>query len=165
MNTGAPGQKSKLVESFLLLSPLPFRLPLLRPSVWPGRCKYLWQVALPCEAGCGAGLRERRRRRPERRERGHRPGTPPGTDRHPLAPPAAPQPPRRDQLFPSRENTYVKNKGKIICPFMQLHCARNYPRLLRSKVHRQSRGGLVHPLPPPPGGSSKGKYLASQSPV
>lgn len=54
MNTSAPGQKSKLVESFLLLSL--FRLLPLPPwkSVWPGRCKRLRQVALPCGCGCGA---------------------------------------------------------------------------------------------------------------
>lgn len=52
MNTGAPGQKSKLVESFLLLSL--FRLPLRPPSAWPGRCKPRGQVALPSSAGsCG----------------------------------------------------------------------------------------------------------------
>lgn len=59
MNTGAPGQKSKLVESFLLLLLSLFRLPLCPPSSRPGRCKKknLCQVALPGEAGSGAGLR------------------------------------------------------------------------------------------------------------
>lgn len=110
MNTGAPGQKSKLVESFLLLLLSLFRLPLCPPSSRPGRCKKknLCQVALPGEAGSGAGLRG-------------------GGGGAAAAGPVPP--PWKDQIFPSQENTDVKTKGNTIRPFIRPAGSGKCPRL------------------------------------
>lgn len=142
MNTGAPGQKSKLVESFLLLSL--FRLP-LRPPFSLARA--LRQVALPCEAGSAAGLRGQRW--PERREAACRPRAPPGT-------PGQPRTLRRShQTFPPRHNTRVKPEGNAARPSPHPVRARSCPRLYEGTAG-QSRGGSA-PLVPIASSCPRGK--------
>lgn len=131
MNTGAPGQKSKLVESFLLLSL--FRLP-LRPPFSLARA--LRQVALPCEAGSAAGLRGQRW--PERREAACRPRAPPGT-------PGQPRTLRRShQTFPPRHNTRVKPEGNAARPSPHPVRARSRPRLYEGTEPRGQRAPCPH---------------------
>lgn len=162
MNTGAPGQKSKLVESFLLLSL--FRLPLRPPSAWPGRCKPLRQVALPCEADSAAGLRGQRW--PERPEAAGHPPVTPGHAWSPSVTPGHPRTPagtdgrqprtprRRHQTFPCRDNTSVKPEGNPGRPSLRPLRARSCPGCRRG-TQGHSRGARA-PRVPTAGGSPGG---------
>ena len=150
MNAGTPGQKSKLVESFLLL--LSLLSPSTSPSASPAQGVARICVRLRCRAGRAA----------VRGRGGARSGGRGGEG---------------DRRFPSGENTYVKTKGNTTTrPFTQPACAGKCPRLWRSKVRGESWGGGVgelgyllppppHPMPPPEALREGNKGFASRPPA
>lgn len=128
MNTGAPGQKSKLVESFLLLSL--FRLPLRPPSAWPAnRCVRLCSRARRAEPrGCGDSG---------------------GTPGHPRAP-TAPHPPTETRNFSiPGQSLCVKPEGSSARPCFHPVLARSCPCRFQD-TPGQSRRCRGAPRPPAP---------------
>lgn len=127
MNTGAPGQKSKLVESFLLLSL--FRLPLRPPSAWPAnRCVRLCSRARRAEPrGCGDSG---------------------GTPGHPRAP-TAPHPPTETRNFSiPGQSLCMKPEGSSALPCFHPVLARSCPCRFQD-IPGQSRGCRGAPRPQP----------------